>query len=776
MKALVTFIDASVGLAIKRPIACLFFFFVVTLLCLWQLKSLSFDSSTESFLRADDPHRIEYLKFEDQYGLSAYFIVMLEDAQLFSAEGVARLAALHTDLEANVSNLSRVESLINTRSISSEDDDIIIDRFLAGYLTADMDWQKKKQEAINTPYYVNRLVNSAGDAAGIILFLSQYDENNKRLDIKRVQNVLSDIEIVLQRQQMHFERPLLLGGSPVISAVLTKTTKDEMLFFVVLASLVVALILFVIFRRLSAVIFPLLCLFITIVMVLAIMARFQFAVQISSIILPSFLMAVGVANAVHFLRAFYPAFNLTHDRYQAIHEAVEHTGVAMFFTTLTTSVGLFSFVNSNVASIANFGIFSAMGVWFAYFITLFCLPAILVLLPQKGKAIPAQQQSEKMRYWLSRYVALLDRFKRTIVFATGCILALSIGIASQLEFSLNILEWFDAKSPIRTTNTAIEQQMGGTMQMEILVRNALPVGRPLTLEQLQMLDEWLTTLQKSPPMAVSIDSVISVLNMIKEANQVLLPGLGYQLPMSQELLAQILLLLQFDADHSLNKLMNHDMSEIRITLSIPWIDSLQYDRLVTMLEEDFTQHTNQQLAITMTGMATLTNKAFKTQIHSMLVSYIYAGVLILLLMMLLSKSIFLGTMIMALPNITPIAVVLAFMQLFAIPLDIFTILIGSIAIGLIVDDTIHLLYTFRRFLPSSDNTLQAMTTTLLTTGKALTATSLVLCIAFLMYCLSSLNNLIAFGYLTALCIALALIADLLVLPAILLLMFRNKEI
>lgn len=775
LKALVKCINSSVALAVKRPLACLLFFFCIVALCVWQLKSLSFDSSTENFLREEDPHRLEYLEFEDKYGLSAYFIVMLEDTALFSAAGAARLARLHHALETSVSDLARVESLLNARSISSEEDDIIIDHFLAGDLSAEVDWQAKRQQALDTPYYLNRLVSENGDAAGIILFLSQYDENNKRLDIARVQNVLKEIEAVIAIEQVHFERPLLVGGSPVISAVLTKTTKDEMLFFMLLASLVVAFILFAIFRRLSAVIFPLICLFSTIALVLALMAYFNFAVQISSIILPSFLMAVGVANSVHFLRAFYPVFNRTGDRYLAINEAVEHTGVAMFFTTLTTSVGLFSFVNSNVSSIANFGMFSALGIWFAYFITLFCLPAILVLLPQKAHEIKQAAQSQKLQQWVSCYVALLDRFKAIVILFTSGLLVIAISIASQLEFSLNVLEWFDEDSVLRTTNTQIEQQMGGTMQMEMLIRNAVSVDQPLTLEQLQALDSWLLSLEQSPPMGVPIDSIVSVVNMLKEANQVLLPELGYDLPISQELLAQIILLLQFDADQSLSKLMNADMSELRVTLSIPWIDSLQYDRFVSALEEDFAEHTQEQLTIHMTGMATLTNKAFKAQINSMLVSYVYAAGVIFLLMVLLSKSLTLGGLIMALPNLTPIAVALAFMQIYAIPLDIFTILIGSIAIGLIVDDTIHLLYTFRRFLASAGNVRSAMESTFLTTGKALSATSLVLCAAFLMYCLSSLNNLIAFGYLTALCIALALIADLIVLPAILLLMFKNNK-
>lgn len=176
-----------------------------------------------------------------------------------------------------------------------------------------------------------------------------------------------------------------------------------------------------------------------------------------------------------------------------------------------------------------------------------------------------------------------------------------------------------------------------------------------------------------------------------------------------------------------------------------------------------------------TGMATLSNQAFEDMTHSMLESYFWAGLSILILLMLLTRKAGLGLLAMILPNVLPVCMVLALMHLLAIPLDMFTMLIGSIAIGLIVDDTIHLLYSFQRNVKEGLAPIDAMINSLLTTGKALVATTVVLSFAFLIYCLSSLSNLMAFGYLTALCIMFALVADLLLLPAILLLLYKNNK-
>lgn len=774
MKALERFISAIVAAVIQYPLICCLLFFAATAASLWQLQHLSFDSSAESFLKPDDPERIEYLQFEDKYGLSAYFMVLVRDEALFTEAGITRLRQLHNALAQQVHNIERVESLINARFISSVDDDILIEEFWAdNHFTAEQ-LLIKKQQALATPYYIGRFINPSATATTVLLQISQVDQYGERISVAQIQRSMDEIDAVLQASQAQYSTPLLLGGSPVIGAELTRVTQREMLMFSALATLVVVIMLYAVFRCVSAVILPLLCMFASIVMVLSVMAAFKFSVQVSSVILPSFLMAVGVADAVHFLRAFYPSFNQSGDIKASVMYAIGHTGVAMFFSTLTTSVGLLSFAWSNVTSIASFGIFSSLGVWLAFGLTVVCLPAMLVLLPLKPRQMVQKNTKVALENFVHRYVLWLQRYALSITLIGTLTLVVALFYANKLHFSLNMLEWFHSSHPVRMANTQIEQQMNGSMQVELLVRRSDIEAEPLTLAHLQTVDTWLEGLISSPPAGISISSVVSVLGLLKEATAVLQPEVGYQLPDNDELLAQELLLLQFDSNNSLAKLMDNAMREVRISLAIPWQDSLQYNVLLNEINRSFYQHT-ENLQLQQTGMATLSNKAFDQMTQSMLKSYVLATLVILLLLMLLTKKAGVGLAAMILPNVLPVVVVLAIMYWFSVPLDMFTMLIGSIAIGLIVDDTIHLLYTFQRNIKESGVSSTAMIRSLLTTGRALVATTIVLSAAFLIYCFSSLSNLMAFGYLTALCIILALVADLLLLPAILLLLYKKHN-
>ena len=128
-----------------------------------------------------------------------------------------------------------------------------------------------------------------------------------------------------------------------------------------------------------------------------------------------------------------------------------------------------------------------------------------------------------------------------------------------------------------------------------------------------------------------------------------------------------------------------------------------------------------------------------------------------------------------LPNLLPITSVLAIMKLSGIPLDMFTLLIGSIAIGLAVDDTVHFMHGFRREYARHHNADKAILDTLHSTGKAMLVTTIVLSLGFLVYTQSILKNMFAFGVLTALCIVFALLADFILAPALMKLLTKKED-
>ena len=752
---------------LRYPLVCVLLLAAVTVTLLWQTRHLHFDNSAESFLRPDHPERLAYLAFEDRYGLSAYFVVLLRDPELFTVSGLTRLQAVHAAIEAQVPHVSSIESLSNTRFITSEGDDIWIEPLFSGELDQAV-IDERKASVLTTPYYLNRLVNPAADAAAIIVRLQQFASDARqqpvRLQMYHLQETLTALEAVVNRFADDRWPALLVGGSPTISVELTSATREDMLLFSLLGVLMVAIMLYLVFRRWSAVFLPLLCLLAVVAIVLSCMAIGRYPLQVSSAILPSFLMAVCVADAIHFLRAFYAAYDQGAGRYEAIRQSLAHVGMAMFFTTLTTSVGLLSFAFSDVAPVASFGLFASFGVWVALLLMLVALPALLLLFPLARRQQNALR-SARYQVLLARLIDAIARHAKAVPAVALIVLAGGLWFASQLSFSHNPLLWFDRQHPVREANRVIESTMAGAMQVEMLISRQ--DGRPLQHQQLQQIDQWLQLLRQAPVAGVPIHSAVSVLDMLKEANRILQPEAGYRLADNQPLLAQQLLLLRFDPANSLDQLIDQEMREMRVTLSIPWMDSVAYTGLLQQLERSFNDRYGHSLQLELTGMATVANRAFTEMIRSMMESYLLAGVVILLLMLLLVRRFLLG-LALVLPNLLPIVMVLALMQLLSIPLDLFTMLIGSIAIGLIVDDSIHFVYSFRQIRPHCADVRDALVRTLVSTGSALLATTLVLCFGFLIYCFSSLQNLMVFGLLTALCIALALVADVLLIPAILL--------
>ncbi|RLT92410.1 MAG: hypothetical protein D9N11_16255, partial [Ketobacter sp.] len=199
--------------------------------------------------------------------------------------------------------------------------------------------------------------------------------------------------------------------------------------------------------------------------------------------------------------------------------------------------------------------------------------------------------------------------------------------------------------------------------------------------------------------------------------------------------------------------------------TLPWINALLYAPLMDTLEQRFHDTLGEDYTVTITGLIPLLGSTLNSVIHSAAEAYVIALVVISLIMIILLGNLKLG-LISMFPNILPIAMVIALMQLNGVPFDMFTILIGSIAIGLCVDDTVHFMHHFGRFRERGYATKEAIGRTLHTAGRAMLVTSIVLCSGFMVLTLSQLNNFTHFGIYSSLCILLALLADFLLAPAL----------
>jgi predicted RND superfamily exporter protein len=175
-----------------------------------------------------------------------------------------------------------------------------------------------------------------------------------------------------------------------------------------------------------------------------------------------------------------------------------------------------------------------------------------------------------------------------------------------------------------------------------------------------------------------------------------------------------------------------------------------------------------------TGLMMIFARTLDAMMTSMAQSYTIAAFVVTMMMILLVGHIRLGLISMV-PNLLPITIVLGFMGITGLPLDAFTMLIGSIALGLAVDDTVHFMHNFQRYYRQSGDTVEAITHTLHTAGRAMVVTTIVLSLGFLIFMRSDMNNLINFGGLTGMAIILALLADLLLAPALMTLVFGKRN-
>jgi predicted RND superfamily exporter protein len=208
-------------------------------------------------------------------------------------------------------------------------------------------------------------------------------------------------------------------------------------------------------------------------------------------------------------------------------------------------------------------------------------------------------------------------------------------------------------------------------------------------------------------------------------------------------------------------------------MKLPLDDAIAYPPFVDELERRFRAILGDRADLQVTGLTAIMSRTFRAVMHTMARSYALAFVIITPMMVLLIGSLRMGLLSMV-PNVAPILVTLGVMGWMGLPIDFFTLMIGSIAIGLAVDDTIHFMHNFRRYFSRSGDVVDAVRETLSTTGQAMLFTSLVLSTGFAWFAFAGLTVLVSFGLLTGLTILVAFLADLLLAPALMALVVGRR--
>jgi len=775
-----------------HPKKIIFFILAVSLLLISNLPNITIDTSTEGFLHKEDPALIRYEAFKKQFGYDEMILLAVKTKDVFDKKFLQKLKKLHLELKNSVPHLNDITSLINARNTRGEGDRLIVEDLFEHWPENEGELKKIKNLAVKSELYRNLLLSEDNTLTTIVIEPSAYESsvgNDDLAGFADEQDSEKELEFLTDKSKSEMVRrtneiiekfnsedfKIYFAGSLAVNDYIKKSIQKDMQKFVKLALLMMLIFLFIVFRRFSGVVLPIFIVLISLLTTIGVMSLSGTSITIPTQILPSFLLAVGIGATVHLLAMFFKHFNEHGSKEGAISFALGHSGLAIIMTSLTTAAGLLSFSSAEIAPIADLGIFAAVGIMIALINTIVLMPAILAILPLKQAKTKHVQNSIKM----DRFLILIADFSfnnaKSIVFTGITIFVVSLYFASGVKFKHNPLSWLPDDAPVRVSTAFVDKELKGSISMEVIIDTKKENGL-YSSDLLRKLD---TARKKAE--AIKHDKYFvgkgwSVAEVLKEINRALNENRQeyYSITKNDALIPQEFLLFENSGSDDLEDLVDASFSKARLTLKLPWMEAGEYGKVTKELNRLLRDELGSEVEITITGMIPLFQRTLVAAMHSMAMSYAIAFVLITLIMIVLLGGVKIG-LISMIPNVLPVVMALAFMNVTGMPLDIFTMLVGAIIIGLAVDDTVHFFHNFSRYHNQGLSVKKSVEQTMLGTGRAMIATTIVLALGFYIYMFASMSNLINFGILTGGAIVIALISDILLAPALLKLLSKQEQ-
>ncbi|MFT5444483.1 MAG: hydrophobe/amphiphile efflux-3 (HAE3) family protein [Myxococcota bacterium] len=763
------------------------------------IPQLKIDNSSEAFLHADAPANIKYREFRDQFDRDDRVIIALAPENVFDVKFIQKLGRLHKALENEVPYVEEVTSLFNARSTRGVGDELIVEDLLDGWLEEWPDDAAQqlvglRERVLSNPLYVNNLVsedatltsitikpftystlNEVDELAGFESTDAEADEPLLMLTGDENDELIAEIKGVIESYNSP-DFPIHIGGALAITDHINRSLERDMGPFMVLSLLIMLALLFLLFRRLSGSLLPVLVVALSVLSAIGFMVMIEIPGSTAVQILPVFLLSVGICDAVHILTIVYQRLRAGDSQEDAIVYAVGHSGLAVVMTSITTAAGMMSFQSAEMAPIAHLGTIAPIGVMLALAYTLVLLPALLSVITLRP---PKRDANGSVANTLTRTLVRIGDmsadYPGRVLFGTACVVAFFLYGASLARFSHNATDWFPEDDPTRISSLLLDEKLKGSMSLEVVLTTDRENGlhEPENLRRIEAAARRAETIGNEE---LYIGKATSIVDIVKETHKALNENQQsfYIVPDDRQLIAQELLLFENSGVDDLEEIVDTQFQTARLSLRAPFVDALLYEDFMEEVRLAVVEEVGPDIDVEMTGFMPVLASVMSAVIRSMARSYAIALLIITPLMMLLLRDIRLGLMSM-IPNLIPVIVTIGTMGWLGMPIDATTMMIGAMVIGLAVDDTIHFMHKFRIYYAQSGDSKQAIRETLESTGTALLFTSLVLTGGFSVFLLATMVNTQNFGFLAALGAAVAFLADLIVAPALMTLATRGSQ-
>jgi predicted RND superfamily exporter protein len=739
-----------------------FLFPILVVLFSFSLRDLEFEGSYRIWFEKGSDTLKSYDEFRSEFSNDDALTIYFKDENgIFNKKALSIVKEL-TDKLWHLKYVERVDSLTNyqyIRADSKDRDNLLIDDFIKYPQKADADFLKRREEiALKDSNLVGSFISKDGKTTMIVARLVADVNENGDKSQEIIKNLNAILDPIRERSGYRF---FVNGGPPLTKAFVDIATFDATLFtpLVIVTSV---LLLYLFFRRVSGALLPISVVVMAFLIVLSTQVLLGYKLNNFTANIPLFLVAIGVADAVHIYLVWLHFKREGLDNKEAVYKSLEKNMLPVLLTSVTTSVGFATLMISKVVPVFTLGIATASGAIAAFIISVFWLPAVLLMLDGRVK----ERNRERFITPNPKYGEFIVKNDKLIVIITALVfLILSIGLF-KVRVDSNTIRYFDKDVPIRVATEFLMDELTGPMAYEIVVDSGKEGGikDPAFLKEVERFYE---DYQKE---FTDVRHLYSLLDIIKRLNREL--NFKDEVPNSRELIAQYLLLYSMSIPQGMEITDKFDTPErrIRITAQVNIVDTSKDLEQIEYVSEWWSKTA---YSARVEGQTSMFAKMQKDVTDTLIYSLSLALVLVSLILLLIFKRVKLLWVFIA-PNILPVILVIGVMGWIGIDIDLGVAIAGAIILGVAVDDTIHFLVKFFDAQKRGKDIKASLDEVLKYAGRAMIFTTVILSLSFALFIFSDFNPNKNFGIVTASALVLALIVDLLFLPALLSLNSRKS--
>jgi predicted RND superfamily exporter protein len=717
----------------------------------FQLKYLEVDSNIVDALPETDTVVQRFRAVGESFGSNEIGLVIIQnDNNVFLPQTLAHIQQV-TDTLSGMEGIIRVTSLTNLTNFNTTDDAFEVDDLISDWPKNEADAEALKDEITANAMVVGTIVSEDATAA-VVLF--NFESGS---DIKATATLVRQkIEALNLPEEVYF------AGSTFLTGYVADMIRTDMARLIPIAFLLISFILFISFRSARGVILPILTAALAILWAIGTFVALGLKLSMVSNNVPIIILAVGSAYAIHVVNRVNQS--LESDASKAIIESLKMIAIPVVLTALTTMVGFLSFVlGAYLSMIRDFGLLAALGTIYSAALALVFIPALLSLFSKNHEREPETDIRERKpfmyRIFLKPIYESVTRHPKRILAIWVALFGLGVIGVFQLQRSVSVADYFKKSHPANKADRVMEAKFGGSKPLFVVFKG--DVQSPELLNGMKNLSTYLL----ASDYVTSAQSVADVVTRLYRAL-----GGETDIPEEKAYVEQLWFML---GQQDLSQLITEDLDQALIIAKFNNYGQAHIEDFNAYVAEYLKAHPSESYTIEISGMPYVNQRLDQSLVRSQLTSLLVAIVLVVALVSLIFKSVIEG-LYASIPIIATIAILYGVMGLTGIPLNVVTVLVASVAMGIGIDYAIHYISHFNDALKRGFELNNAVEEAVMISGKAILINFISVSAGFMVLVFSDLMPMVYFGVLIALSMLGSSMGALTLLPAALILGKKRK--